>query len=64
MKLIEVVGSTESNEVIEGEVIGDGDDEKMRGKRIGVWERGLRSGSEEVENASAFAEFRVLRLGS
>lgn len=62
--MIKMVRSTETNEVIEGEVIGDGDDEKERGKRTGVWERGFGSVSEEMENASAFAEFRVLRSGS
>jgi hypothetical protein len=39
MKAIEVVRSTKSNEIIEGEVIGNSDDEKKRGKRIGVWKR-------------------------
>jgi hypothetical protein len=39
MKAIEVVWSTETNEIIEGEVIGNSDDEKKRGKRIGVWKR-------------------------
>jgi hypothetical protein len=39
MKAIEVVRSTKSNEIIGGEVIGNSDDEKKRGKRIGVWKR-------------------------
>jgi hypothetical protein len=39
MKAIEVVWSTETNETIEGEVIGNSDDEKKRRKRIGVWKR-------------------------
>lgn len=40
-KVIEVVkvGPTEPNEVVEGEVIGDGDDEDERGRGNGVWER-------------------------
>lgn len=58
-KVVETVevGPTEGNEVVEGEVVGDGEDEE---KRRG---RGVGRGSEQVERASALAEFRVVGLG-
>ena len=59
METVEV-GSTEGNEVVEGEVVGDGEDEEERRKRGLGWERGMGRGSEQVECASAFAEFRVV----
>ena len=57
------MGSTEGNEVVEGEVVGGGEDEEERRKRGLGWERGMGRGSEQVECASAFAEFRVVGLG-
>ena len=62
METVEV-GSTEGNEVVEGEVVGDGEDEEERRKRGLGWERGMGRGSEQVDCASAFAEFRVVGLG-
>lgn len=52
-------GLAEADEVVEGEVVRDGDDEEESGSGARVWERGVRCASEEVSLAYAFAEFRV-----
>lgn len=58
MEVVEV-RVTEANEVFEGEVVGDGEDEEE--KRGGGGGGG--GGSEQVEDASAFGEFRDVGLG-
>jgi hypothetical protein len=64
MKTIKIVGTTKPNEIIEGEIIRNSEDEEKRWERIGIRERGVWSASEEMKNASAFCEFRVfLGLG-
>lgn len=62
MEVVEV-GSAEGDEVVEGEVVRDGEDEEERGVGGWGWEGGVGRGSEQVECASAFAEFRVVGLG-
>jgi len=41
MKTIKIVGTTKPNEIIEGEIIRNSEDEKKRGERIGIRERGV-----------------------
>lgn len=57
------VGSAEGDEVVEGEVVGDGEDEEETGGGGLGWEGGMARGSEQVECASPFPEFRVVGLG-
>ena len=50
------VRATESNEIVDGEVVGDGDDENESGTRTWGRERRVGNASEQMQNASAFAE--------
>lgn len=60
-KLGDVVDASpaETDQVVKGEIVGDGDDEEERGSGARIWERGVGRTSEEVRHASAFVELRV-----
>lgn len=49
-------GPTESEEILEGEVIGDGDDEEDGGPGARVRQRRTNCGTEEVNNALSLVE--------
>ncbi|XP_020966573.1 uncharacterized protein LOC110266380 [Arachis ipaensis] len=53
------VGPAPANEVIEGEVIGNGENEDKRRARARAWDRGMTGAPEQVENPSSLPEFRA-----
>ena len=59
------VGASESDKIGGREVVGDGEDEERSGTGGRVWKGSLGGLSIEVNDASPFAEFRVMvRWGS
>lgn len=51
-------GPTEADEVVEGEVVGNSNDEEESGSRgRTVWQRRVSYASEQVSYASSLAEF-------
>ncbi|XP_020967191.1 uncharacterized protein LOC110266633 isoform X2 [Arachis ipaensis] len=53
------VGPAPANEVIEGDVIGNGENEAKRRARARASNRGVRGAPEQVENPSSLPEFRA-----
>lgn len=49
-------GPTETEEILEGEVIGDGDGEEAGGPGARVREHGTSNGAEQVNNALSLVE--------
>lgn len=49
-------GPTETEEILEGEVIGDGDGEEASGPGARVREHGTSNGAEQVNNAISLVE--------
>ena len=47
------------NEVIKGEVIGNGENEDKRRAKARAWDRGLRRAPEQMENPASLPEFRA-----
>lgn len=52
-------GVTEAYQIVEGEVVGDGDNEEKRGSGARIWKQRMRRTPEKVCYASAFGELRV-----